>query len=107
MSVQIKKTYNPSCCRLLWDFTDRNQYHNWANPQNRLSAEEDPLDNSSGKEHPYMYILPGVPLQSMLVLPTRIWLRCTYRGIFLAHAHMPERSFKLLSYLHFNTIPGQ
>jgi len=58
-----KLTPYPSCCSLLWDFTDTDQYHNRANPQKNECAEEDSLENRSGNElaewefAPYMDIL--------------------------------------------------
>jgi len=46
-----KRSPNPSCCPLLWDLTERKQYHNEENHQNSWSAGIDPLENPSGKEH--------------------------------------------------------
>jgi len=39
-----KRTSNPICCPLLWDFTDRKHCHNRENPQNSRSAEGDPKE---------------------------------------------------------------
>jgi len=46
-----KGTPYPSSCPLLWGLTHRKQYHDRVNPQNSWSAEGDPPENPSGKEH--------------------------------------------------------